>query len=31
MAGFVALFPQLDQGFDPQKKILMYFLPYYLL
>lgn len=27
MAGFVALFPQLDQGFDPQKKILMYFLP----
>lgn len=25
MAGFVALFPQLDHGFDPQKKILVYF------
>lgn len=24
MAGFVALFPQLDQGCDPQRKILMY-------
>lgn len=27
MAGFVAFFPQLDQVFDPQKKIWIYFLP----
>lgn len=27
MAGFVAFFPQLDQVFDPQKKIRIYFLP----